>query len=134
MVSATQVQYTLQALEYDTTLDPDLDLDVPLALAGKLRRARLEFYGDPDDEPVGVKVDLARFAECQLLEEVEVHVFDFKGEIRICGLDRLPAACKGVVLAPDLEAPGILVEPKVGWRFDVEGGLGGRIFVRRAEV
>lgn len=130
-----QVQYTLETQSHVGEGNPDLN--VPPALARNLRTFTLDIFGSfLPGEPDSIKVDLSGFAHCKCLEGVEVYVGDkhcFRGGIRVCGLGRLPAACKGVVLVPYPGGVGMFVEPESGWQVNAEGGPGGKAFWRRSQ-
>lgn len=82
-------------------------------------------------------MDLAGFAECERLEEIEVDMCgepSYSGEVKVSRLGRLPAACTVVVLVPHHGGGDISVVPEFGWHINVEGGPGGRILVRRTGV
>lgn len=120
-----------------------LDLNVPQTLAGHLQRISIFipcFFPIEYHESENISVDLAGFAECQFLEGIEVNdvgggeAVRFRGDFKVFGLGGLPAACKSVVLVPRPNGARFFVEPESGWHIDVDGGRGGRIFVRRAEV
>lgn len=123
--------YTLLIVAHEGFED---DLSLPPALAGNLWCIGLDIVRDLNQDPESIRVDLARFAECKFLEGVEVDVGKehcYRGELRVSGLGRLPAACKYVVLVPCPGGAGIFVEPEFGWQVNVEGGPGGRVFVHR---
>lgn len=134
----TQVQYMLMIQPGVANGNPNLN--VPPALAGNLRKIKIDFHGFLPEEPSGnIKVDLAGFAECQFLEGVEVDLsreYSPRGEVTVCGLGQLPAACKGVVLVLHPDGGDLYLRRERGWQFDSidrEGGPRSKICVWRVE-
>lgn len=73
-------------------------------------------------------MDLGEFSECEFLEEVEVDAGGvsggFRGELKLTGICRMPAACNVVNVKPHPHGAGTFFKPEFGWLIKVMGPEG----------
>lgn len=83
-------------LEVEVVGEP-LEIEIPVCIASQLYSTEIAIY-TADNSGFDAEVDLAIFAECQVLSciVVSLHALDSSVNLRVKGFESLPAACKVV--------------------------------------